>query len=128
MNKTDLIALGVRAHKDAGQDVTRITVSGGLARSKLMCEILASVLAGVLAPKPLPMVRLASDEGSALGAAVLALAGLETTLRDEKGVAGTFRIGDAVDKLVQTKDSIPARPEWVEPYRRGLEACEKLLN
>src|SRR5205823_4143755 len=53
-----LIALGVRAHKDAGQDVTRITVSGGLARSKLMCEILASVLTSVLAPKKLPMVRL----------------------------------------------------------------------
>ena len=42
-----LIALGVRAHQEAGQKITRITVSGGLARSKLMCEILASVLAVV---------------------------------------------------------------------------------
>ena len=123
-----LLALGVRAHRDAGQNVTRITVSGGLARSKLMCEILASVLEGVLAPKKLPLVRLASDEGSALGAAVLALAGLERTLREEQGIAGEFSIGDAVAKLVQTKDSIAARPEWVEPYRRGLADFEKWIR
>jgi xylulokinase len=119
-----LIALGVRAHRDAGQEVSRITVSGGLARSKLMCEILASVLAGVLAPKKLPMVRLASDEGSALGAAVLALAGLEKTLRAEKGEPGEFTIGDAVAKLVRPKDEVPARAEWIEPYRQGLADFE----
>ena len=123
-----LIALGVRAHKDAGQNAIRITVSGGLARSKLMCEILASVLEGVLAPKQLPMVRLVSDEGSALGAAVLALAGLENTLRAETGVAGNFSIGDAVAKMVQFKDSVPARPEWVDEYRKGLAAFEKWLG
>ena len=39
-----LIALGVRAHEQAGQQITRITVSGGIARSALMCEILATVL------------------------------------------------------------------------------------
>jgi sugar (pentulose or hexulose) kinase len=118
-----LIALGVRAHRDAGQSVTRITVSGGLARSKLMCEILASVLAGVL-PQRLPMVRLGSDEGSALGAAVLALAGLESTLRSRQGVPGTFTIADAVTQLVRTKDEVPARPDWIEPYRKGLAAFE----
>ena len=37
-----LIALGVREHEAAGQKVTRITVSGGIARSDLMCEILAT--------------------------------------------------------------------------------------
>ena len=58
-----LIALGVRAHQREGQVISRITVSGGLARSELMCEILASVLAGVL-PKPLPLVRLVSDEAT----------------------------------------------------------------
>ena len=123
-----LIALGVRAHRDAGQNMTRITVSGGLARSKLMCEILASVLEGMLAPKRLPLVRLVSAEGSALGAAVLALAGLERTLRFKQGVPGTFTIGDAVANLVQTKDSIAARPEWVEPYRQGLAAFEKRIG
>src|SRR5206468_4741882 len=65
-----LIALGVRQHEEAGQNITRITLSGGLARSQLMCEILASVL-------DRPLELLASDEGPALGAAVTALAALE---------------------------------------------------
>src|SRR5262249_36210837 len=39
-----LIALGVREHEAAGQRISRITVSGGIARSDLACEILASVL------------------------------------------------------------------------------------
>lgn len=123
-----LIALGVKAHKDAGQTITRITVSGGLARSRLMCEILASVLAGVLEPANLPLIRLASDEGSALGAAVLALAGLEATCRAEKGIDGPFTVADAVAKMVQFRDSVPARPGWVEPYRRGLAEFEARLG
>ena len=39
-----LIARAVKEHEAAGQKITRITVSGGIARSDLMCEILASVL------------------------------------------------------------------------------------
>src|SRR5205814_2706346 len=39
-----LIARGVAEHEAAGQKITRLTVSGGIARSQLMCEILASVL------------------------------------------------------------------------------------
>jgi xylulokinase len=123
-----LIALGVRAHTDAGQDVRRITVSGGLARSKLMCEILASVLHAVLAPKQLSVVRLVSDEGSALGAAVLALAGLENTLRAEKGIAERYGIADAVARMVQFKDEVPARKEWVDPYRKGLAEFEAAIR
>ena len=63
-----LIALGVKEHEDAGQKVTRISVSGGIARSELMCEILATVL-------DRPLERLQSDEGPALGAAVTAPGG-----------------------------------------------------
>ncbi len=122
-----LIALGVRAHRDAGQNIGRITVSGGLAKSRLMCEILASTLAGVLEPRPLPLVRLVSDEGSALGAAVLALAGLETTMRAERDMPGRFTIADAVAKLVKPLDEVAARPEWIEPYRAGLTAFEKWM-
>jgi sugar (pentulose or hexulose) kinase len=115
-----LIALGVRAHVEAGQNVSRIAVSGGLAQSRLMCEILASVLASVLEPKPISLVRLESDEGSALGAAVLALAGLESTRRAEQGITEPYTIRDAVAKLVRPKDEIAARPEWVAPYAQGL--------
>ena len=42
-------------------------MSGGIARSDLMCEILATVL-------DRPLERLQSSEGPALGAAVTALA------------------------------------------------------
>src|SRR5262249_12513997 len=69
-----LIAQGVREHEEAGQRITRITVSGGIARSDLMCQILASVLGR-------PLVRLVSQEGPALGAAVTALAALEISRR-----------------------------------------------
>ena len=41
-----LISHGVREHEDAGQKINRITVSGGIARSQLMCEILFSVQDG----------------------------------------------------------------------------------
>lgn len=122
-----LIALGVQAHQDAGQNITRITVSGGLSRSKLMCEILASALAGVLA-KRLPLVRLVSDEGSALGAAVLALTGLESTERARTGIADPFTIADAVAKLVRTSDEVAARPEWIDPYRKGLREFEQRIS
>ncbi|MGL6095024.1 MAG: xylulokinase, partial [Fimbriiglobus sp.] len=80
-----LIALGVREHEAAGQAVSRVTVSGGIAQSDLMCEILASVL-------DRPVTRLVSSEGPALGAAVTALAGLETHLRG----AGGYATADAV--------------------------------
>src|SRR5262249_8159311 len=66
-----LVAHGVREHEAAGQKITRITLSGGIARSRLMGEILASVL-------DRPVDRLQSTEGPALGAAVTALAAVET--------------------------------------------------
>ena len=47
---------GVREHEQAGQKITRITVSGGIARSDLMCEILATVL-------DRPLERLQSTRG-----------------------------------------------------------------
>src|SRR5207245_3633847 len=82
-----LIARGVREHEAAGQKITRITVSGGIARSQLMCEILASVLEK-------PLERLQSDEGPALGAAVTALAALETHLRRQRGIDMPFTVAD----------------------------------
>ncbi|MBX9628336.1 MAG: xylulose kinase [Gemmataceae bacterium] len=108
-----LIALGVREHEAAGQTITRVTVSGGIARSDLMLEVLASVLNR-------PLERLVSSEGPALGAAVVALAGLESYRRAEQGVADPYTTADAVAALVKFRDRVSPRPEWVEPYRRGL--------
>ena len=105
-----LIALGVRAHEAAGQRISRITVSGGIARSDLMCQILAAVLNRRLE-------RLESDEGPALGAAVTALAALETHLRAAKGIEAPFTVADAVATLVRFRDPVEPNPAWVEPGR-----------
>jgi sugar (pentulose or hexulose) kinase len=115
-----LIAWGVREHEQAGQKITRISVSGGIARSDLMCQILASVLGR-------PLFRLVSFEGPALGAAVTALAALESHRRKGAGVSEPFRVADAVAKMVKFRETVQPRPEWREDYRKGFEAFEKRL-
>jgi sugar (pentulose or hexulose) kinase len=109
-----LIALAVRDHERAGQTVTRVTVSGGIARSVLMCEVLASVLNR-------PLERLESAEGPALGAAVAALAGLETKLRCDAGDAERFTVADAVAALVRFRNPVAPRPDWATAYAAGLD-------
>ena len=116
-----LIALGVREHEAAGQSITRVTVSGGIARSDLMLEVLASVLNR-------PLERLVSSEGPALGAAVVALAGLESHRRTGQGITDSYTTADAVAQLVKFRDRVSPRAEWVEPYRRGLAAFEQKLK
>jgi sugar (pentulose or hexulose) kinase len=116
-----LIALGVRQHEDAGQKITRITVSGGIARSDLMCEILATVL-------DRPLERLQSDEGPALGAAVTALAALETHLRCKSGIETPFTVADAVAVLVKYRRPVSPNPAWTQAYREGLRTFAQLLH
>jgi sugar (pentulose or hexulose) kinase len=116
-----LLARAVREHEAAGQSVTRITVSGGMARSKLMCEILASVLNR-------PLERLVSDEGPALGAAVVALAGLESHLRKQQGIAEPYTAADAVAAMVKFRDRVEPVAAWVPEYARGMEAFERWLR
>ncbi len=115
-----LIALGVREHEVAGQKVTRVSVSGGIARSDLMCEILATVLGR-------PLERLVSSEGPALGAAVTALAALETHLRRQRGIDAPFTVADAVARLVQFREPVQPNPAWRDAYREGLRAFEQRL-
>jgi xylulokinase len=110
-----LIGLAVREHESAGQSVKRVSVSGGIARSELMGEILASVLNR-------PLERLVSAEGPALGAAAAAFAGLEASRRKAQGVAEPFGVGDAVAAVVRFREPVQPRGEWVETYRRGLDA------
>jgi sugar (pentulose or hexulose) kinase len=108
-----LVALGVREHEQAGQTITRVSVSGGIARSDLMCEILASVL-------DRPLQRLVSFEGPALGAAVTALAALEMHLRNQRGIAEPYTVADAVAQMVRFRQPVPPNPAWRESYQRGL--------
>jgi xylulokinase len=120
-----LIAHGVREHEAAGQKITRITVSGGIARSQLMCEILASVLERKLE-------RLQSDEGPALGAAVTALAALETHRRRQGAPVQEelkpFTVADAVHVLVKFRDPIQPNPAWRQKYQEGLRTFEERLK
>lgn len=116
-----LIKWGVREHVQAGQQIERISVSGGIARSDLMCEILASVLEKELH-------RLESFEGPALGAAVTALSALETNRRKAAGVKEPYRVADAVAKMVKFRQVVRPRDEWREDYRRGFAAFEARLK
>jgi sugar (pentulose or hexulose) kinase len=115
-----LLARAVKEHEAAGQTVLHITVSGGMARSNLMCQILASVLNR-------PLERLVSDEGPALGAAVVALAGLESHLRKSKGIAEPYTAADAVAAMVKFRDRVEPVAAWVKEYTKAMQAFERWL-
>lgn len=115
-----LIALGVRQHEDAGQKITRLTVSGGLARSRLMCEILASTVNQ-------PLALLVSDEGPALGAAVTALAAVENIRRQSAKNAEPFPIAAAVERMVRFRSPVEPNPAWVAAYDKGLKEFKKAV-
>jgi sugar (pentulose or hexulose) kinase len=108
-----LIRLGIEEHEAAGQEVRQISLSGGVARNQLMCEILASVLGR-------PLRLLASDEGPALGAAVTALAALESRRRREEGDGQPYSVADAVAQMVRFRETVDSNPEWQAAYVRGL--------
>jgi sugar (pentulose or hexulose) kinase len=116
-----LIALAVREHEAAGQKISRVTISGGIARSELMGEILASVINRSLE-------RLVSAEGPALGAAVAALAGLEAHLRRQKGIVEPFTVANSVGAMVKFRDPVAPRSEWVPAYRDGLKRFEQRVK
>ncbi len=116
-----LIALGVRQHEDAGQKISRITLSGGLARSRLMCEILASVLNQ-------PLELLVSDEGPALGAAVTALAALENHRRRSQQQGDAYPIGAAVEMMVKFRTPVQPNAAWTSVYDKGLKEFKKRIG
>lgn len=116
-----LIALGVREHEQAGQKISRITLSGGIARSELMGTILATVL-------DRPLQRLQSAEGPALGAAVTALAALENHVRRIKKIKIPFSVADAVQVLVKFRKPVQPNPQWRAAYEQGLKQFEQRLR
>lgn len=117
-----LIALGVKQHRDAGQKIGRITVSGGIAKNALMCEILATVLDHEL-------YLLQSDEGPALGAAVTALAALENHLRRQNGDSRPYQVADAVAQMVKFQPKpVQPNPAWHGAYKKGLDRFGKMIR
>ena len=108
-----LIGLAIREHEAAGQQITRITVSGGIAKSELMGMILASVIGR-------PLERLVSSEGTALGAAIAALAGAETHWRRQQKIAEHFTVADAAGVLVRFRAPVKPTREWEGTYASAL--------
>ncbi len=111
----------MREHEAAGQKVTRISVSGGIARSDFMCEVLATAL-------DRPLARLQASEGPAQGAAAAALAGLENPLRRQRGLSPTFGVADAVNRLVKFREPVPPNPAWRAAHQEGLRLFEERLK
>ena len=69
-----------------------------------------------------------SSEGPALGAAVTALAALETHLRNKQGVGGTFTAADAVARLVRFRAPVAPVAAWADTYRAGYAAFEARIG
>ena len=87
-----------------------------------MCEILASVLNR-------PLKRLVSDEGPALGAAVTALAAMETHLRRQRRIKQKFTVTDAVESMVKfRKVTVQPKPDWQSIYETELKTFEKRVR
>ena len=120
-----MIALGVqahqRAHQSIGQDIRQITVSGGVARSDLMCEILASMLGQRLH-------RLENEEGPALGAAVTALAAHESLTRRQQGLDEPFTVADAVATMVKYRQAVDPNPQWQATYQQQLARFQQQIH
>jgi xylulokinase len=88
----------------AGAAPTRGRVSGGGSRSRLWLQIVASAL-------ELPLEIMATDQGSAFGAALLGgvTGGVYATL--EEASAACVRVTDVVDPV----------GSWIEPYREARQ-------
>jgi xylulokinase len=87
---------------DVGATTVRGRVSGGGSRSRIWLQIIASAL-------EVPLEIMATDQGSAFGAALLG------------GVAsGVYRdLDQASDACVRVTEVIEPVPAWIEPYREA---------
>jgi xylulokinase len=87
---------------EVGAAAVRGRVSGGGSRSRLWLQIVASAL-------EIPLETMATDQGSAFGAALLG------------GVAsGVYRdLDQASDACVRVSEVIEPVPAWIEPYREA---------
>ncbi len=87
---------------DVGATTTRGRVSGGGSRSRLWLQIVASAL-------EMPLEVMATDQGSAFGAALLGgvAAGVYNDL--DEATAACVRVTDVIDPVAS----------WIEPYREA---------
>ncbi|NLY10532.1 MAG: xylulokinase [Firmicutes bacterium] len=99
----------VQLLRKAGWSGNNVRAIGGGAKSRLWCEIIASVTG-------LNVEVLASNEGPALGAAILAGVGV-----------GTFKdLAQVSDSIVTTIDVIQPNPEWIGRYNQTYQIYTSL--
>jgi xylulokinase len=100
---------GLDIVEELGVKVTRVRASGGGARSPLWRQILADVFAK-------PVATLESQEGSAYGAAILAMVG-----------TGHFRsVPEGCRALIRERESVNPNPEQSKIYAHGHATYQAL--
>lgn len=95
--------------KKLGIDVTRVRVTGGGAKSNFWCQTIANVM-------NVEVSTLASEEGPALGAAILAMVGNKEYCN----------VQIACDKIVKTNNIYIPFPPIREEYQQKYEKFSKL--
>jgi xylulokinase len=63
-----------------------------------------------------------------LGAAVVALAGIETHLRRQQGRSDPFTVQQAVATLVKYRETVFPNPAWLDTYRQVLPQFESAIQ
>ena len=97
--------------QSAGQRIEEISVTGGVSRSRLACEILASVLKNW-------NINLFNTSQCGAGAAAITLAQLEQHERERAFVDTPFDVTQAVERMVKSETIVRPRVEWVSEYDR----------
>jgi xylulokinase len=100
------VAFGLRdcldTVREAGAAGDRARVSGGGSRSRLWLQIVASAL-------ELPLEVMATDQGSAFGAALLGGVASGIYADVDQAIAAGVRVTEVIDPV----------PAWIEPYREA---------
>ena len=75
-----------------------------------------------------PLERLQSSEGTALGAAVVALAGIENHQRRLRKIAEPYTVADAVSQLVRFASPVAPVSDWTGTYAKTLAEFRKRIG
>ena len=108
------LRVGLEAFSDAGFNVDHIDVIGGLAKSPVMCSLMANIWNIPVAPRNIV------DEANAIGAAVLA--GVGTGVFDDFSVAQRLSKRDT-----DITPDIAIHNRYEQPYRLFNDAYERLI-
>ena len=114
----------LEAIRKLGIDATSARIIGGGAKSPLWCQITANVL-------NLRVDKINSDEGPALGAAILAMVGAQSTgwFGATTGSGTTFNtVEEACAKIIKVTDSFSPDPTAVARYEKKYPIYKELYK